>query len=110
MRWCLNDLYISFDSPEFLADFESAKKQIASLSEWADKNLTNLDNPDQKLVEYIQIVNQNSKTLGRLMTFAMLTRSVDDDNQDAKKYGDMLRVAYADLAKPTAMFNGFVGK
>jgi len=109
-RWCLNDLYKGFDAPEFLADIETAKKDIAAFSAWADENFATMDRAGEKLVECINIINNNSRILGKLMSFAMLTRSVDDGNQDAKKYGDMLRVAFAEATKPRVMFEAYIGQ
>lgn len=110
MRWCLDDLYMGFDTPEFLADFEAVKKEIARFAGWAEESFANMDRAGEKLTECINTMNNNSRIIGRLMTFAMLTRSVDDNNQEAKKYGDMLRVALADMAKPRVMFETYVGQ
>ncbi|MCL2236418.1 MAG: M3 family oligoendopeptidase [Defluviitaleaceae bacterium] len=109
-RWCLNDLYKGFDAPEFLADFEAAKEEIVRFTKWAEDNFKTMDNAGEKLVEGINAINEGSRIMVKLGTFAMLVRSVDDDNQDAKKYGDMLRVSFADMAKPRVMFEAYVGK
>ena len=109
-RWCLNDLYTGFDSPEFLADFNAAGGRIAEFTKWAEENFVSMDNASAKLVEYIGMVNQNSKSLIKMIIYSMLVKSVDDNNLDAKKYGDQLRVMFAGLTKPQVMFAAYVGK
>jgi len=107
MRWNLDDLYTSFDSPEFLADFETAKKEVAEFNCWAKENFASGENACAKLETYINKIN-SERTLARLFSFAHLTRSVDDSNEAAKKYADLLRTLMAEMAGPTVLFKKFV--
>jgi pepF/M3 family oligoendopeptidase len=109
MLWCLNDLYTSFDSAEFLADFEAAKKEIGEMSAWTEENFASPDGAGEKITAYINRTNE-FKLFQKLMVYAMLVRSVDDDNQAAKKYGDVLRALFADMAKPNVLFRSYVGR
>jgi len=107
MRWSLDDLYTSFDSPEFLADFEAVKKEVAEFGKWAAENFASPENAGAKLEAYINRINSERK-LAKLFSFAHLTRSVDDSNESAKKYADLLRSLMADMAGPTVLFKKFV--
>ena len=55
--WCLDDLYTSFESTEFLADFGDASREIADISAWAGENFANtslgLEDAGEKLTTYI---------------------------------------------------------
>jgi len=107
MRWNLDDLYKSFDSQEFLADVETAKKEVAEFSKWAEESFASADNAKEKLEYYITKIN-TERTLAKLFSFAHLTRSVDDSNESAKKYADVLRSLMAEMAGPTVLFKKFV--
>ena len=107
MRWNLDDLYTSFDSKEFLADFEAAKKEVADMGEWAAANFASKDNAKEKLEAHINRVN-GFKAWQKLMTFTMLSRSVDESDELAKKYSDRLRVIFADMSKPNVLFRAYV--
>ncbi|MCL2349960.1 MAG: M3 family oligoendopeptidase [Defluviitaleaceae bacterium] len=107
--WCLDDLYTSFESAEFLADFDKAKKEIEELSKWADENFSSMDGAAEKLVSYLNHMN-STKTMQKLMYYTMLVQSVDDDNKTAKKYLDLLRGNMAQLTKPQVLFKAYVGK
>ena len=109
MRWNLDDLYTSFESPEFLADLETAKKQVAEFGDWAEKSFSSPEDACAKIETYISRVNGN-KINSRLFAFANLTRSVDESNETAKKYADMIRLLFAEMAKPNVLFRDFVGK
>ena len=109
MFWNLDDLYLSFESPEFLADFEGVKQDIADLTKWAMENFTNMDNPAEKLVSFIN--RQNAYKRGsKLMIFSMLHSAADTDNLAAKKYVGLLQMEFAQMAQPSVLFRSFVGK
>jgi len=107
MRWNLDDLYTSFDSKEFLDDFEAVKSEIGAFSAWAEENFADASDAARKIEYYLNHMN-NATRCQKLFAFASLTRSVDDDNEAAKKYGDQLRVAYTEMAKPEVLFKAFV--
>jgi len=109
MFWNLDDLYTSFESPEFLADFEEVKKEIASRTAWAVENFASTDNAAEKLIAYINRVNDNKRGM-KLMTYSMLNSAADDDNITAKKYMGLLQMEFAAMAKPTVLYKSFVGK
>ena len=107
--WNLDDLYTSFQSEEFLADIELAKKEIGELSSWAGENFASKDNAAEKIATFINRVNNDSKPLRKLAPYCMLVRSVDESNKDAKKYEDIVRNIMSDMAKPDVLFKAYVG-
>ncbi|MDR2166820.1 MAG: M3 family oligoendopeptidase [Clostridiales bacterium] len=109
MLWNLDDLYTSFESPEFLADFEAVKKEVADLTAWTVENFADSENAGEKLTTYINRVNGN-KAFMKLYCFAMLTRSVEDGNEAAKKYMDLLGMLHAEFTRPEVLFKAYVGK
>ncbi|MCL2575177.1 MAG: M3 family oligoendopeptidase [Defluviitaleaceae bacterium] len=109
MYWNLDDLYTSFESPEFLADFEAVKPTIAEFTAWAQENFASTDNAGEKLTEYINKLNGN-KTFMKMIVFCMLHISADDDNQAAKRYMGQLQMGLAAMATPRVLFQSYVGK
>jgi len=107
MRWNLDDLYTSFESAEFLADFEAVKKEVAHDCAWAEENFASKDDAGSKIEAFINKEN-NSKLLQKLSSYASLTRSVDESNEAAKKYSDQLRIIFAETAKPSVLFRSYV--
>ena len=107
--WNLDDLYTSFESSEFLTDFSNVGQEIADISAWAAENFASLENAGEKLTTYINKTN-NSKTFAKMSMYAMLVRSVEDGNELAKKYSDLLRAKFAELAAPNVLFKAYVGR
>ena len=107
MRWRLDDLYVGFDSPKFLADFETATKEVADFGQWAEEAFASLDDAGSKIEAYLNRVN-DSVEFKKLFAFAFLTRSVDEHDEAAKKYSDLLRGLMADMAKPSVLFKAYV--
>jgi len=108
MRWNLDDLYTSFESDEFLRDFELAKQEVKDRNSWAKENLKSSENAMQKLEMFINRGNE-FKLFQKIGSYANLAGSVDDENEAAKKYLDIFRTELADLAVSEVMFNSFVG-
>ncbi|MCL2574771.1 MAG: M3 family oligoendopeptidase [Defluviitaleaceae bacterium] len=109
MRWSLDDLYTSFESAEFLADFEFVQKDVPEFGKWAEEAFASTEDAGAKIEAYLTRVN-NSKKFMRLFAYASLTRSVDESNEPAKKYSDLLRVLMAGMSKPSVLFKTFVAK
>ena len=108
MKWSLKELYTGFDSKEFIEDFESLDSQIEDFSNWANENLENMDNPKEKLEEYIKSSIELSKKFSRLMSFASLTNSVEAKNEESLQYLDKLAVKYNGLTKANVQFKKFI--
>jgi len=107
-RWTLDDLYTSFESPEYKHDFASYKAEIAALSKWAQEELASADNAAAKLEYYVAKINELSK-YNNLGSYAALVISTDTTNAAATKAGDAYGVASAELSTPRTLFMRFVG-
>jgi hypothetical protein len=55
-RWSLDELYTSFDAPEFKRDMERLDQEIEKIQKWAVDNLKDGENAAQKLEQYIQMM------------------------------------------------------
>ena len=108
MKWSLNELYTSFDSKEFLDDFESLDSKIGAYSNWANKNLRSEDNPLEKIETFINYSISLSKSFSKLMSFSHLTNAVEAKNETSLQYLDKLAVKYSQLTKPNVQFKSFI--
>ncbi|MDR7855360.1 M3 family oligoendopeptidase [Tissierella sp.] len=108
MRWSLNELYSSFDSKEYSADFEKLNKLIEDFIKWADENLLSKDNPVAKMENYIVLSREIRSLFSKLFSYASLTTSVEAKNEVALQYYDKLSVKYSDLTKPNVQFQSFM--
>ena len=104
MRWSLEELYSSFDSPEFKADFTKIDLLIDQMKKWAKENLASNDKPKEKIEYYINTAIEFANIFSKLMTYASLRSSVDARDQDALKFMDKLEVKYNELTEPSVAF------
>jgi len=104
MRWSLDELYSSFDSPEFTADMDKADKLIEGFSAWAKENLESRENAGEKIEHYISSDIELTNVLTRLMTFSHLSSSVDARNEAALKAIDKLQKKFNELTEPSVRF------
>ena len=102
--WNLNDLYSSFDSPEFQADVAQIAQRIDAIVDLAEREFVNTDDALRKLLEYLHEGATLRALLRRAFAFCSLTMSVDTMNEDAAKYMNQLQSLSAKTAKPSAMF------
>ena len=108
-RWNLDALYPSFDSKEFQADFALFKKELADFGRWARENFADTADATAKLETYIARVNA-FRCPEKLGSYAMLVRSVDESDDAAKKYSDLLDGLFAETTCFTVPFKNFVGR
>jgi pepF/M3 family oligoendopeptidase len=108
MRWSLDELYSGFSSDEYQKDLANLKELIWKFNKWGDENLDKRDQARQKLEGYIEFSKEISTSLTKLMTFAMLTSSVDVNNEEALMYSDQLSVLATELTKPQVSFQKFI--
>lgn len=108
-RWSLDELYKSFDAPEFKRDFERCGKEIEGIREWAEKNLKDTGNAALKMTEYIKTLNEFYKLYTRLYYFAHLTLSTEAKNEKAIKVLDKLEESATELTMPQVNFQKWLG-
>ncbi|NLY60154.1 MAG: M3 family oligoendopeptidase [Clostridiales bacterium] len=104
MRWSLDELYSSFESPEFKDDLTAIDLLIEKIKKWTEENLTSMENPKEKIEYYINSETVLATIFSKLMTYASLRASVDARDQDAIKYVDKLQVKYNELTQPSVAF------
>lgn len=109
-RWSLDELYTSFDAPEFKNDMERLDQEIEKIQKWAAENFKDGENAAQKLEQYIQMMNDFAHLYSRLGGFAGLTLSTEAKNETAMKYEDMLDEKGTALTKPEVSFIKWLGK
>lgn len=108
MRWSLDKLYTSFESKEFQSDLEKLDEGITEFNNWANENLLSLNNPVNKIEDFIKFSAEISTILTKLRSYATLTSSVDAKNESSSKYKDILSVKASEMTKPNVMFQSFM--
>ena len=110
MRWNLDALYKGFDD-EFLNDLQAHIDEVSFRVKWANDNLIACDDSGDdkigKLEFYIKRQNE-FMVFQKLGSYCSLVASVDDSNDEAKKYGDIIRKEAAPLSVPGTLFNQYV--
>jgi len=109
-RWSLDELYKSFDAPEFKRDYEKCVQEIEAIKEWADKNFSDTGNAVKKMREYIKALNNFYSLYTRLYDFAYLTLSTEAKNEKALKALDNLEERATELTKPRVNFQKWLGR
>lgn len=109
MRWSLDELYTSFESPAFVEDFEKLDTEIQKLQKWADENLKSQDSPGPKMEKYIKLLNSLLLLYSRMADYAGLTSSVDARNKKASQIEEMLEQKISGLAVPEVAFGKWLG-
>lgn len=109
-RWSLDALYTSFDAPEFKRDMERLDQEIEKIQKWTTENLTDTQNPAQKLEYYIKMMNEFYHLYTRLSGFTSLTLSTEAKNEVALKYEDVFDQKFTSLTKPEVTFIKWLGK
>ncbi len=108
MRWSLDELYPSFDSQEFLTDFDKLDKLIGDFAKWAGDSLVSLDNPIEKLEYYIDFSVKISNLYSKLGAYANLSSSTNARDEKALEYLDKLSLKGTELTKPEVQFKNFL--
>lgn len=88
--WNLNDLYVSFDHPQFTRDIEQLQRLIGDLKNWSDNNLNNYEEIKSKIVFFVDFENNYLKKYNLLFQFCSLSSSVDTTNKEAIHYREKL--------------------
>ena len=109
-RWNLDALYTSFDAPEFKRDMERLDQEIEKIQRWTTENFADIQNPAQKLEDFIKMMNEFYHLFTRLSGFAHLTLSTEAKNEVALKYEDVFDEKVTALTKPEVTFTKWLGK
>ncbi len=92
--WSLEELYKSFDSEEYRADYEQLEQLINSLD-----SISETIQSDNSLEEYFRILEKIQQTGIKLISYSSLTFSVDTSHEKALQWRSKLQQL---LSKTTA--------
>ncbi len=109
MRWSLNELYTSFESEDFKKDMVRCFEYIPDLIDWVKKEFQNSDGPKEKIEAYIRKQQEFSSIYLKLISYAVLTSSVDAKNETALKVTDQLQSKASNLTEATVLFEKWLG-
>lgn len=109
MRWDLDVLYTSFDSPECKQDWEELCDKIKALKQWAVENLQSTDDAVVKMEQYITHLTAILQKEYRLFSFAELTASVDAKNENALQLSERIQDQAVEKVEPEVLFQKWLG-
>ena len=104
-KWNLTDIYTGFDSPEFIADYQS----LAPLVEKMDKQSSQL-NSFEDAVTLVRLFEDYSITMDRLASYANYVFTTDTDSEDATKYMYLLETVDAETSRATVRGAAFLAR
>lgn len=109
MRWDLDVLYTSFDSPECEQDWEQLCRETEEVKSWASEQLGNQENAVVKMEAYITKMTSILQKQNRLYSFAELTASVDAKNEKALQMVERIQNQSVELVEPNVQFQKWLG-
>jgi pepF/M3 family oligoendopeptidase len=109
MRWSLDKLYTSFDSPEFKRDWQKNEEEMNSLREWAASALNDQSDAVAKMETYVTKLTTCLQLQYRMMAYAQLTVSTDAKNQRALQTIEQLEEKSVMLVEPSVLFQKWIG-
>ena len=104
-NWNLNDIYKGFDSPEFMADFESLRSLVKQMNELSGK-IESFDEVRQLVDMLEDLVNKS----GRIGSYSSYVYSTNTSDQNANKYTYQLRAITAESARVMVRLSAFLTK
>lgn len=109
MRWDLDVLYTSFDSPECKQDWEELCDKIEALKQWAVEKLQSKDDAVVKMEQYITQLTAILEKEYRLFSFAELSASVDAKNEKALQLSERIQDQAVEKVEPEVLFQKWLG-
>ncbi|MDF2681049.1 MAG: oligoendopeptidase [Brevibacillus sp.] len=110
MRWDLDVLYTSFDSPECLQDWDKLCLEMEEVKSWAAKQLQTQEDAIAKMETYITKMTSILQTQTRLYSYAELTASVDAKNEKALQLVERIQNQAVELVEPDVQFQKWLGE
>ncbi|MGZ0053308.1 M3 family oligoendopeptidase [Brevibacillus gelatini] len=110
MRWNLDVLYTSFDSPECRQDWEKLCREMNELKSWAAMSLQSPEDAVEKMEAYITRLTSILQTQYRLYAFGELTASVDAKNEKALQLIEKVQEQSVELVEPGVQFQKWLGQ
>lgn len=110
MRWSLDDLYISFDSPEFLEDVRRVPEEIAEMEEYAAVNFMSPERAGEKIAHFLTLEMEVNRRISKVMAFANLTLAVDARHEEARAVYARMAMTVSNLTGPEVRFQRYLGE
>lgn len=110
MRWDLDVLYTSFDSPECQQDWDKLCREMEEVKRWAGEQLRSPDGAIAKMEAYITKMTSILQTQTRLYSYAELTASVDAKNEKALQFVERIQNQAVELVEPNVQFQKWLGE
>ncbi|MED4783087.1 M3 family oligoendopeptidase [Brevibacillus choshinensis] len=110
MRWNLDVLYTSFDSPECQQDWDKLCHEMEEVKSWAAEQLQTQEDAIAKMEAYITKMTSILQTQTRLYSYAELTASVDAKNEKALQLVERIQNQAVELVEPDVQFQKWLGE
>lgn len=109
MKWSLKELYESFHCETLKNDLKKVNEYIDKFKKWAKEELDSNENGKEKIEFYIKNIEEYRGVLGRLASFASLTKAADSSNDDARKLEGILDKKSTELTEVFVAFEKWIG-
>ncbi|ENZ02122.1 pepF/M3 family oligoendopeptidase [Clostridium thermobutyricum] len=108
-NWNLNNLYSSFESPEFKADMDLFNKKINNYKSFVSSITNDRFDLKEKLKKYINETNNFKALSNKLIMYSNLVMSVNTKDSVAIKTLDILEQKLASIADSKAKLYKWIG-
>lgn len=109
MRWSLDVLYTSFQSEDFKKDFQKCNDYITELIAWVKEEFQSTDRAKEKIENYVEKQREFLNLYIKLISYAMLSSSVEAKNETALKVTDQLQSKASNLTEADVIFEKWLG-
>ena len=106
--WNLDPMYKGFDDPAFESDLTAAKEKLDALEALMGK-LSDME-PARGLREGVQIQEEVTDLLGKLVQYSVLRQSANSKDAEAGSNVGRVMALYSRTAAPTAAFQDWAAK
>ncbi len=104
--WDLSVLYLGFDDPMYSEDMKTLESKIDEFAAYAEKTATA---PHREVVKtYIELTEEMSYYIGKMMGYANLRYSANTRDNDAASAMGKLMALYSATAAPLAVFSNVI--
>ena len=110
MRWNLDALYRSFQSPEFKKDSQRILTLIEEVNEFAEHELGTKEKAKEKIEKYLTYDLALTKLISKVLGFASLSMSVDAKNEEAREHYARIAMKLSELTKAEVLFKRFLSQ
>jgi len=110
MRWNLDALYRSFQSPEFIKDSQRILTLIEEVNEFAEHELGTKEKAKEKIEKYLTYDLALTKLISKVLGFASLSMSVDAKNEEAREHYARIAMKLSELTKAEVLFKRFMSQ